>query len=153
MNETTLWAVIVVLAVAVGYFAFVKRFEPVAYQTPTPTATVVKTTSPTVKPMITLKTYTSQALNISFKYPSDWTVKEGNNYPGSAQGNDELKITKNSDLIYASAKRDCLENYTYCKSIIDSQYPYGWPFFSTQSSNPEIKSVIDEIIKTVVRLK
>lgn len=99
------------------------------------------------------KKYTSQTLNFSFEYPSDWTVKEGNDYPGSAQGNDYIKITKGTDLIYASAKRDCLENNTYCKSVIDPQYPNGWPSFSTQSNNIEVKSIIDGIVKSTIRLR
>lgn len=91
------------------------------------------------------KTYTSNALNISFKYPADWVVTENNNYPGSAQGNDELRITKGSDVIYTSAKRDCLENATYCKAA------GTWPSFSTISSNPDVKGIIDAIVATTTK--
>lgn len=113
----------------------------------------VNNESVSVPTATTLHSYTSQALNISFQYPSDWIVTEGNQYPGSAQGNDEIKITKGSELIYASTKRDCLENYTYCKPTGDTQaYPYGWPYFSTTSSSQETKNVIDAIIKTITKL-
>ncbi len=101
-----------------------------------------------------LESYTSHALNISFKYPSDWKVIEGNDYPGSAQGNDYIKITKGSELIYTSAKQDCIENYTYCKPSGDAKVPpNGWPYFSTQSNSQDTKNVLDSIVKTVVTLK
>jgi hypothetical protein len=100
------------------------------------------------------KSYTSQTLNISFKYPSDWTVMEGNDYPGSAQGNDYIKISKGSDFIYTSTKKDCIENYTFCKPSTDEKIsPNGWPFFSTNSTNQETKDTLDAVISTVTILQ
>ncbi|MBI2635047.1 MAG: hypothetical protein HYW79_00680 [Parcubacteria group bacterium] len=49
--------IVAALAGAVGYFAFVKKSEPVAQQSPTPDKTV------------NLKTYTDSNLNYSFQYP------------------------------------------------------------------------------------
>jgi hypothetical protein len=100
------------------------------------------------------KSYTSQTLRISFKYPYDWAVMEGNDYPGSAQGNDYIKIYKDSEFIYTSAKKDCIENYTSCKPSMDEKIsPNGWPFFSTNSTSQETKDILDTIISTVVILK
>ncbi len=71
-------AVLVVLVAGVGYFAFVKKSAPVAYQTPTPTVTttVIKTTSPTVDPTANWKTYSNQTYGYEVKYPNNWKVSE-----------------------------------------------------------------------------
>ncbi len=76
-------AVIVILVGAVGYFAFVKKSEPVAQQTtPPPTNTqspVPQQPSPTpvvVNETANWKTYKSDTYNFEVKYPSDWTSKE-----------------------------------------------------------------------------
>jgi len=72
--------VIVILVGAVGYFAFVKKSEPIAQQptpTPTQTTTLTKTPiSPTPTPDKTtnLKTYTNNLYGYQIKYPKDWTV-------------------------------------------------------------------------------
>lgn len=69
--------VIVIIAGAVGYFAFVKKSEPVAQQlTPTPTRTTTPTktpTSPTPTPdkISTWKTYTNTSVGYSMRYPSN----------------------------------------------------------------------------------
>ena len=99
------------------------------------------------------KTYNSQALNITFRYPPDWSVKESNNYPGSTQGNDELRITKGSDVIYASAKRDCLEGFTYCTYDPKNSSYATWPSFSTISTNPDLKGIIDAIVSSVTHIR
>jgi uncharacterized membrane protein len=67
--------VIVILVGAVGYFAFVKKSEPVAQQ---PTPTPVQTKTP-ISPIPTsettnLKTYTNSQYGYQIKYPKDWTV-------------------------------------------------------------------------------
>ena len=134
---------LLLVGLVAGYFIGKGDTNPVVYQTATPT--IITTEAPTMS--IYLKNYTSKNLNISFKYPSDWTIKEGNDYPGSAQGQDYIKLTKGADLIYAGTKSDCLANYTYCKSVNGD-----WPSFSTQSTNPEISLVIDTIIATAVQL-
>lgn len=100
------------------------------------------TTSPTAE----WKTYTSQLMNISFQYPSDWTLVEGNDFPGSAQGDNCIKLTKESELIAAYTKRDCIENATYCKRIDP------WPAFSTTSTNAQVKSIIDSIVTSARHL-
>src|SRR3989344_5398734 len=70
--------VIVILVGAVGYFAFVKKSEPVAQQpTPTPIQTKTSTPTPTTKDETSSwKTYTNSSVGFSFKYPADWKVSD-----------------------------------------------------------------------------
>lgn len=89
----------------------------------------------------TWKTYIDAGYGFSFQYPADWIIKTGNDYPGSAQGEDYIKLTKGNELIYSGTKTDCLP-HSYCKTI------GTWPSFSTVSTDPEAKSVIDNIVKT-----
>lgn len=61
-----------ILVGAVGYFAFIKKSEPIAQQSPKPTPTQTqKPASPTPTPDKTTnwKTYTDSNLNYSFQYP------------------------------------------------------------------------------------
>ena len=77
--------VIVILVGAVGYFAFVKKSEPVAQQ-PTPIQTTNPTKTP-VSPTTTVKdetadwtTYRNDQYGIEFRHPVDWksrVLKEG----------------------------------------------------------------------------
>lgn len=73
--------VIVVLVGAVGYFAFVKKSEPVAQQTTPPPANTQTPTqqqpspTPVVNETANWKIYTSDTYNFEVKYPSDWTSK------------------------------------------------------------------------------
>ncbi|MDO8728899.1 MAG: hypothetical protein Q7K26_03285 [bacterium] len=65
--------VIVVLAGVVGYFAFVKKSEPIAQQpTPTPTQTNTPAPTPTPAPKISWK---EEVLN-QFKGLTSWTIDE-----------------------------------------------------------------------------
>ncbi|MDP3792162.1 MAG: PsbP-related protein [bacterium] len=80
--------VIVVLVGAVGYFAFVKKSEPIAQQaTPTPTQTKTPV-SPTPTPTsetTNLKTYTDSKYSFEIKYPQNWKLDkytEGYNNEG-----------------------------------------------------------------------
>lgn len=70
--------VIVILVGAVGYFAFVKKSEPIAQQsTPTPVATQTKTSVPTPKDeTVNWKTYSNQTLGFSIKYPQGWRMAQ-----------------------------------------------------------------------------
>lgn len=64
--------IVVILIGAVGYFAFVKKSEPIAPQSPTPTPTKTqKAISPTPTPdkNVSWKTYADSNLNYSFQYP------------------------------------------------------------------------------------
>lgn len=87
MNQKKLYILtIVILVGAVGYFAFVKKSEPVAQQ-PTPAST--QTTIPAKIPVSSTptprdetanwKTYTNAKYGFSLKYPSDWKIFENNN--------------------------------------------------------------------------
>ena len=69
-------AVLVILVAVVGYFMFVKKSGPLAYQAPTPTATAVKTVTPTANPMARWKTFTSAELAVSFKYPANYILMD-----------------------------------------------------------------------------
>ena len=82
--------VIVILVGAVGYFAFVKKSEPIAQQpTPTPTQTTTPTktpVSPTPTPTpkdetVNWKAYADNTIGLSFKYPSTWTINNYNKSP------------------------------------------------------------------------
>jgi hypothetical protein len=77
--------VIVVLVGVVGYFAFVKKSEPVVQQ-PTPTPTQTKTpASPTPTPTsqaTNLKTYTNTQYGFELKYPNDWPAPQELKNPG-----------------------------------------------------------------------
>lgn len=79
--------VIVILVGAVGYFAFVKKSEPIAQQptpTPTQTTTSTKTSAPTPSPKdetASWKAYSDNAIGLSFKYPSAWTINNYNKSP------------------------------------------------------------------------
>ncbi|KKT45500.1 MAG: hypothetical protein UW82_C0018G0015 [candidate division WWE3 bacterium GW2011_GWC2_44_9] len=71
-NVILILLIVVILVGAVGYFAFVKKSEPIAQQSPTPTPTQTqKPVSPTLTPdkTVNLKTYTDSNLNYSFQYP------------------------------------------------------------------------------------
>jgi hypothetical protein len=81
--------IIVILIGAVGYFAFIKKPEPVAQQTiPTPTQTITPTktpASPTPTPKdetANWKTYTDIKHGYSIRYPSDWTFEKQSNGDG-----------------------------------------------------------------------
>lgn len=68
-NIVLVVVIVVILIGAVGYFAFVKKPESVAQQSPTPTPTQTqKPVSPTPT-IINWKTYTDSNLNYSFQYP------------------------------------------------------------------------------------
>ncbi len=140
-----LWIGLAVAVVLAGASYTWMKFIPAS-----PAVSPSPSTSATSDETSGWKTYTSQRVNISFKYPGDWTVKEWNNYSGSAQGNDELQITKGSESIYTSTKRDCLEGATYCKTVYDAQYPQGWPSFSTLSTHSEVWKIIDRIVSSAV---
>jgi hypothetical protein len=70
--------VIIILAGAVGYFALIKKSEPMAQQSPTPTSTQTKTpVSPTPAPKdktANWKTYTNAQYGFEFKYPANYVV-------------------------------------------------------------------------------
>jgi len=78
--NVVLIGIIVVLIGVVGYFAFVKKSEPVAQQTtPPPTTTQTPTPqqpSPTpINETASWKTYKNDTYSFEVKYPSDWTSK------------------------------------------------------------------------------
>ena len=71
---------VVILAGVAGYFALVKKSEPVAQQTtPPPTTTQTPTPqqpSPTpINETASWKTYKNDTYSFEVKYPSDWTSK------------------------------------------------------------------------------
>lgn len=68
--------VTVVFTGAVGYFAFVKKSEPITQQpTPTPIKTQTASPTPTLTSQVTnFKTYTSSQYGYQIKYPKDWTL-------------------------------------------------------------------------------
>ena len=73
-TNIVLVVVIVIFVGAVGYFAFVKKSEPVAQQ-PTPTQTSNPTKTPTPNPKDEIadwKTYTNAQYGFEFRYPSNW---------------------------------------------------------------------------------
>ena len=80
----------VILVGVVGYFAFVKKSEPIAQQpTPTPATTQSKTPAPTPKDETgNWKTYTNAQYGFEFKYPSTYSVKifEESTVPGNLLG-------------------------------------------------------------------
>ena len=68
--------VIVILLGAVGYFAFVKKSEPVAQQpTPTPTQTNIPTPTPAPNKTANWKTYNNTQYGFQFKYPPNLDIK------------------------------------------------------------------------------
>lgn len=74
--------VIVILLGAVGYFAFIKKSEPVAQQTNTPnpaSTQTVKSPEPTPQANTSLLTFSDQA-HVQFQYPSDWKVGKFEHY-------------------------------------------------------------------------
>ncbi len=71
-NIVLVIVIVVVLVGAVGYFAFVKKLEPITQQSPTPTSTQTqKPVPPTPTPDKTVnwKAYTDSNLKYSFQYP------------------------------------------------------------------------------------
>ena len=86
--------VIVVLVAVAGYFMFVKKSGPVAYQTPTPTVSVVKTAAPTANPTANWKTYTSTRDGVTFRYPSSST-QVSTQYRSDLSGSDADLYFKN----------------------------------------------------------
>ncbi len=101
------------------------------------------TTQPKAGEANNWKTYRSTSFPGTFQYPVDWTVTEGNNYPGSAQGENYIKISKGPDVIFMGVKEGaCLKGATYCKTT-SSGY-----IFSTISLNPEAKIVIDGVVNS-----
>ena len=92
--------VIVMLVGAVGYFAFVKKSEPVAQQ-PTPTPTQVTNTpksSPTptttpADPTANWKTYTNTQHGIEFKYPNNWEIDAADTNKGQADSFLDVHLT------------------------------------------------------------
>jgi len=130
--------IVIVLIAAYGAYAYISGMWPFTQGMPAYTAT--PTPSASMSPTADWKLYTSQKLGITFEYPPDWTVTEGNDYPGSAQGEDYVKITKGSDVIYAGSKTQCLAGATYCKALGMA------PSFSTVSTNPDVPGIIDLIV-------
>lgn len=123
--------VIVILVGVVGYFAFMKKSEPVAQQpTPTPTQTNSPTktpVSPTPTPKdetATWKTYSNAGLSFSINYPNNFQLKEDNATSklfSSADGHFWIFVensTKNLDA--AGIKDDYYKNDTYGYQYQDS---------------------------------
>lgn len=77
--------IIVVLVGAVGYFAFVKKFEPITQQ-PTltqtqitiPAKTSISSTPALKNETMNWKTYSSAQYGFEFKYPSDYSIRTEN---------------------------------------------------------------------------
>lgn len=64
--------IVIILVGAVGYFAFVKKPEPVVQQSPTPTPTQTQkfvSLTPTSDKTVNWKTYADSNLKYSFEYP------------------------------------------------------------------------------------
>ncbi len=144
MKKLLITSIVAAVVIVAGWQWWMRQGNSPA-QTISPTPTVSSNNS---TPHVILKSYTSQALNISFKYPASWTIKEETVFPGSAQSETTVTLANGSDVIYAFVKRDCVQDYTYCKAVGDR-----WPSFSTISTNPEVRLVIDGIIKTAVLLR
>lgn len=67
--------VIVILVGAVGYFAFVKKSEPIAQQTPTPTPTSnTRVPTPTPTPTLKSRIYENQYMKVTIS--GDWKLTE-----------------------------------------------------------------------------
>ena len=115
--------VIVILVGVVGYFAFVKKSEPIAQQTtPTPT----QTTTPTKTPDKTAnwKTYGNSGLNFSINYPDGFQLKEDNATSklfSGADGHFWVFIENNTkNLDAAGLKDDYYKNDEYGYQYQDS---------------------------------
>jgi len=97
--------------------------------------------------MVGWKTHTSEALNLRFQYPPDWEVIEGNDFPGSAQGEDYVRLWKGSDVIYAGTKTECLLGSSFCKSVT------GGPSFSSVSTSPDVGKILDAVVKSATHIR
>lgn len=97
--------VIVILVGVVGYFAFVKKSEPVTQQlTPTSTSTQTKTPAPTptktttpTPETVSWKTYTNNRVSYQFDYPASGlklAIDETIKYPSTRTGD-----SKTEDLV------------------------------------------------------
>ncbi len=139
MNQKALSIIViaVVMVSAIGYFAFVKKSEPVA-QNPTPTQTTNTTKTPTPTPKdetANWKTYnwnTKLNVGVNFRYPSNWKVEKYSSgssesiivYPSDQNVNlqpvdytAELDNLKHSIILHISTG-SCLN--TQCLTKIDT---------------------------------
>ncbi|MDO8592314.1 MAG: hypothetical protein Q7R92_00905 [bacterium] len=139
--------VIVVIAGAVGYFAFVRKSEPIAGQIPTPTPTQTKTTTPTPKDeTANWKTYRISGYNgYEFKYPQNDAVITGSelennilNASGywSARGGVTEAAVIDSKSTFSVGRHGYIANLADCKKIT-------WPNGSTEELL--IKKIINGI--------
>ena len=141
--------VIVILVGAVGYFAFVKKSEPIAQQpTPTqtnnPTKTPVSptpamTSSPTPTPTASTanwKTYSISGYNgYEFKYPQNSTLVTGNEleskilnasgYWGARGGTTEVAVLS-SESTFSVGRHGYIANLADCKKVT-------WPNDQTET--------------------
>jgi len=101
--------VIVILVGVVGYFAFVKKSEPVVQQpTPIPTTTQSKTPAPTPTPgdeTANWKTYTNAEYGFEFKYPSNLELNVVNVTSGSNFDKRYVSITIDTPAKIAQMKQ------------------------------------------------
>ena len=115
--------VIVVLVGAVGYFAFVKKSEPIVQQpTPTPTQTNTPTktpVSPTPKDETAIwQNHSNADIGFSFKYPQTWKVE------------DTLKVN------------------TCCLNLFNSMSPYQGDFLKQNVMKAQFQYHVDASISS-----
>ena len=104
MNQKGFVSIILIVAIVivvstVGYFAFVKKSEPIVQQTtPTPTKTntpVSPTPTPTPNLRANWKTYTNSQYGFEVKYPDTWKVSE-------TAASVNFMLVKNAQDVYLS---------------------------------------------------
>ncbi|MEK7062180.1 MAG: PsbP-related protein [Patescibacteria group bacterium] len=138
--------VIVILLGVVGYFALVKKSEPIAQQTPISTPPTTQTpTQQTPAPKdetVNWKTYTNTNRGYSIKYPSDWAFEEQGNGDGGLFKDKNGKSTIQNALYLRDLNdgyQDTLEKAV--KSGAEREYMY---MGVSEAENITFKTIADD---------